>query len=300
MRMEFATIAVGIALVVVTLYDVFHQLVHPSGRRRISLCIVRCVWTSFRRVSRVKRSALEFAGPTAFLSVMFSWAALLSLGWALIYWPFLPDRFGLSPGLAPAENADFADAYYFSLVSLATLGYGDIVPKNAWLRVLAPAQALVGFALLTAGITWLLSLYPALSNVRSFAHSVDLVRRANEESGALANLGPSIQCQILLDYASALASLRSQFKQFPIIYYFHTYSRESSLNVAVPWLFCLSKTLSAPEAPPETRFAAAVLRSGINDFANFLGVTFLNEPNARTEEVLEAYARDHMTENCFT
>jgi hypothetical protein len=36
---------------------------------------------------------------------------------------------------------------------VATLGFGDIVPESEWLRIVVPAQALIGFALLTAAVT---------------------------------------------------------------------------------------------------------------------------------------------------
>jgi len=46
---------------------------------------------------------------------------------------------------------DFADALYFSLITLATVGYGDLVPASPLVRLLASAQVLAGIVLLLFG-----------------------------------------------------------------------------------------------------------------------------------------------------
>nr|WP_281360133.1 potassium channel family protein [Isoptericola halotolerans] len=58
------------------------------------------------------------------------------------------------------------DALYLSLVSLTTVGYGDITPLTPWLRIAAPVEGLLGFALLTAAVSWVLQVYPALTRRR--------------------------------------------------------------------------------------------------------------------------------------
>ena len=37
-------------------------------------------------------------------------------------------------------------AGYFSIVTIATVGYGDIVPISGWARFMAPAEILTGVA----------------------------------------------------------------------------------------------------------------------------------------------------------
>lgn len=49
----------------------------------------------------------------------------------------------LPPGLKP-EGQGISGAIYFSFVTLATLGYGDVTPANNVVRALAIAEALVG------------------------------------------------------------------------------------------------------------------------------------------------------------
>ena len=50
----------------------------------------------------------------------------------------------------------FSDAIYFSVVSITTVGYGDIVPHSSLARVLASAEVICGFMLLLFGVSELL------------------------------------------------------------------------------------------------------------------------------------------------
>jgi hypothetical protein len=61
------------------------------------------------------------------------------------------------------------DALYLSTVAMSTLGFGDIVPVDGWLRLVVPVQALVGFLLLTAAVSWVLQVYPAPARRRVLA-----------------------------------------------------------------------------------------------------------------------------------
>jgi Ion channel len=68
------------------------------------------------------------AGPTALVVVIATWALLLILGWALVFWPHVPDGFRFDPGTAE-RDAGFLEAVYLSLVTVTTLGFGDITPE---------------------------------------------------------------------------------------------------------------------------------------------------------------------------
>ena len=97
----------GTLIIAVTVRDVFHQLVHPQGRGSISSVIMKRVWIWFRWISKYKSKYLALAGPIAFASVMLSWFSLLSVGWALIYFPQLPEGFNLSAGMESDANSGF-------------------------------------------------------------------------------------------------------------------------------------------------------------------------------------------------
>ena len=97
----------------------------------------------------------ELAGPAAFISVIMTWAVLIAVGWALIYWPFLPDSFLVDFGadLDRDSAGNFVAALYLSIIVMSTLGFGDIVPTEGWLRIIIGIEALLGFGLLTTGIS---------------------------------------------------------------------------------------------------------------------------------------------------
>ncbi len=108
----------GITLIAVALRDVFHQLFRPSGAGDMSGLLMHSVWRALRPLARRYSSLLTLAGPAALIVIIVSWVTLVALGWALIYWPRLPEQFLLAPGLDPSEQAGFVDALYFSLVTL--------------------------------------------------------------------------------------------------------------------------------------------------------------------------------------
>jgi hypothetical protein len=186
------------------------------------------------------------------------------------------------------------------LVTLATLGYGKITPTSDWLRVLAPIEALIGFGILTAAISWVLLIYPVLSHRRSVAREVTLLRESeqDEDAGtAIERVSPEELTRILGELASRIVVVEGDLVQFPIAYYFHDGEERDALPMALPYLLHLAERANGKEFPPEVRLQARVLRGTIGDFSNRVASkAFLDLSAASTKEVLEAYARDHLYE----
>ncbi|MFD6247826.1 ion channel [Streptomyces roseolus] len=127
--MAWLVTASGALLVLVILRDVFHTLWHPTRHGGLSRLVMRTVWrVSAHRGSRRRPAGL--AGPLGMVAVVAVWALTVAVGWALVYWPHMPDDFSYASGLAPGEHASPVDALYVSLVTLATLGLGDIAPTT--------------------------------------------------------------------------------------------------------------------------------------------------------------------------
>jgi hypothetical protein len=78
---------------------------------------------------------LTIAGPVIVLSVVFSWITLAAIGWALVYLPFMPDGFVYDDAIPPDSRTGPVAALYLSIVTIATLGFGDITPTNDLLRI---------------------------------------------------------------------------------------------------------------------------------------------------------------------
>jgi Ion channel len=91
-------------------------------------------------------------------------AAYLMLGlmWTMAYW--LVDQ--LTPGgafsfntNAGAQSMNGFNAFYFSFITLSTVGYGDITPLSRIARWLAALEAMTGLLYMTVLIARLVSLY---------------------------------------------------------------------------------------------------------------------------------------------
>lgn len=74
----------------------------------------------------------------------------LAFNFALLYY-FAPID-GLFAARASDSLASFWEAFYFSGVTLATLGYGDILPVHWFSRVLSLAEVSLGLLLIVVGI----------------------------------------------------------------------------------------------------------------------------------------------------
>ena len=87
---------------------------------------------------------------------------MLGLMWTMAYW--LVDQ--LTPGGAFSFNTNAGkqsmngfNAFYFSFITLSTVGYGDITPLSRIARWLAATEAMTGLLYVTVLIARLVSLY---------------------------------------------------------------------------------------------------------------------------------------------
>ncbi len=279
------------------LRDIFHQLFHPGGSGHLSDVLARSLWRMFQRLNTRYSAPLGLAAPTALVVIIASWTALLAVGWALVYWPYMPEGFLYSTALSPSANAGFIDALYLSLMTMTTLGYGDITPTDGMLRVMVPVQSLLGFGLLTASVTWVLSIYPALSRRRTLAQEISLLHIA-ESKGAknVSKMDAQTVEQLFRELASRLAGVRNDLLQFGITYYFHGGDEHSALSAGLPYLNQLAKRGQRDGRPEEVRLSSDMLAAALDDFADALAPRFLPLDHPATPEVLEAYARDHRRE----
>lgn len=166
--MEWVAPPLGIALVAVALIDIALTLFAPSLRGRLSTAVVHHVWRAIRPLALRFPAVRELVGALTFMAVLLSWGTLVIVGFALIYWPFIPEGFLVDFGtdLDRSHSGNLIAALYLSMVSMSTLGFGDIVPVEGWLRIIVPLEALVGFGVLTGVISWILSIGPALARRR--------------------------------------------------------------------------------------------------------------------------------------
>lgn len=114
-----------------------------AGVLRTVLSLVAILWMAYLTLQHVFRG-----GPItkARLQGAIAVYLLLAVAFGEAYWLLLqlrPDSFHFSPEPA-TRGASRASLFYFSLTTLTTLGYGDIVPVMAVTRSLATLEGLVG------------------------------------------------------------------------------------------------------------------------------------------------------------
>ncbi|MDX3532951.1 potassium channel family protein [Streptomyces sp. MB09-01] len=285
--MKWLITIAGAVLVLVVLRDVFHTLWHPTRHGGLSRLVMTALWRLSSRLP-LRRRASGLAGPLAMVVVVAAWALTAVIGWAFIYWPHMPQAFTYTPGLRPAEHAGFPDALYVSLVHISTLGLGDIAPAEGWLRILAPVEAIVGFALLSATVAWTLGIYPALARRRALALRLSHLARTHPSTEQIdADAGATI----LDGLAGAVSVVSVDFQQYAESYYFHDGDDRTSLARQITSALNLADR-AASARHPDVRLSAAVLRAALDDLAAILDERFLHT-GGTAREVFESFEGDH-------
>ena len=165
------SLIVGIACLLLVLLDAFQTVIlprRPSGHLRLTRLFYISTWGPWSwlaariRQPRAKETLLSFYGPLSLVFLIVMWAALLVLGFALIYYglhsPF-SDPLNPQPG--------FRTDFYVSGTTLFTLGLGDVVPHRAWVRELVVLEAGTGLGFVAVVIGYFPVLYSAFSKTRS-------------------------------------------------------------------------------------------------------------------------------------
>ncbi len=148
---------------------------------------------------------------------------LVILGYALIYFPGMPEKFTFG---REAIGSPFVDSIYFSGMTLTTVGFGDISPVAPEMKLVAIIEAVSGFGLISLAVTYLIVVYSALEHKRaialSFYHSAeggaDVVGfiRHHFVAGRLSGLSATLRTA-----ARDLQESLESHVEHPIIHYFH-------------------------------------------------------------------------------
>ena len=281
-------VLVGLLLVAAVLVDMFHTLWHPRGFGTGARLVFKGTWHLFKFLpARLGRNGL--AGPLGLFFTATLWTTTLVIGFALAYLPLIPDGFNYGSSLNVDRSSGFLTAVYVSLVALATLGLGDIVPSEPALRVLVPLEALVGFALLTGAISWVLQLYPALTRRRAVARRLHSLAEV-DTAGKLSQLEPPVAAMLLEDVRAGLATIEMDLLQYGESYYFREDQREISLAATLPYVHDLVAGARRSTAA-ESQLAAELLDSGLSRLTELLERDFVSM--AHHADVLAAFAADH-------
>jgi hypothetical protein len=287
--MTIALTILGIVLILAAVRDIFHTLFNPSKQGDVSEWIARGIW---RGIKRTMPRALIYAGPIAFVTVVLYWTVSMILGFALIYFPRIAQSFAFTPGLDPTQYQTLLGSLDASIGSLITLSTG-IYSKEPWIQLVMGTESIFGFGLLTASVSWILSIYPVLEHRKSLAHEASLMHFA-EMNGIrrLREISESDLHDILLGFAGEMTTSRNELIQFPITYYFHENEGQTSLAAILPYLADIAAQNVHGEGA--VALAATALGGAIDDYLKFVGRFFLDRPFTNRYEMLGAFAADHL------
>lgn len=285
---DWVVSAVGLLLIVVVGRDVFHTLFHPIGHGIIAPVVLKFVWWLLRGF-RADRRIASLTGPLGLALVVLTWGAIAVVGWAMLYLAQMPEAFAYGSELDPATRSDAFDALYLSLVTVGTLGFGDIVPTSSFLRIMAPLEALFGFMLLTAAVSWVLQIFPALQRRRVLALQLSTLREARASTPDLGI--DSVPSGVLTGLAASIVEARNDFTQYGATYYFRDLEADASLAASLQYASALAAEARS-SAQPQTRLAGALITTAVDSLAALLSQEFLRF-DGDTEAVIRAYASDH-------
>ena len=262
----------GAGLIALALKDIFETLFHPSGKGVLGKSIARSVWRGTHWLHRRgSESEPMYVGALAYVLVLATWTALLVFGWALIFLPHLPDGYIFTGGLDPSEHDSLADALYISLVNLTSLGYGDISPEGTLLRILGPVETLFGLGLLTASISWLVSIHGALTRREALAHEVHLLREAEQRlDEPLARAEPELLGRMLSSFTTQTITVRRDLVHLPITHYFESAEDRRVRDELRGFLREMIEQAGKEESPVALRLQAEMLEQALDDFEGTL------------------------------
>lgn len=279
-----STIA-GVILIAIALNDVFHTLLRPASTGRLTTLVFRATWSLSRR-----RRRLTAGGPLTILATIAVWIVLVTLGWALVYLPHIPAGFSYS-GVDPADYSPFLESLTYSLVALTTLGLGDVVPAEPLIRLLSPLEALTGFALLSASVSWFMQVCPALARRRALA-----VELTSLHTSGLSTLPPTVSpgfaASVIASITRAFAELTADLVQNTEIFYFTEHDERLSAARASGYAIEL-RDAALRASDPDVRAAGTLLSHVLDELARVLTDQYPHITGESTDDVLRAAAGSH-------
>jgi hypothetical protein len=148
---------------------------------------------------------------------------MLLTGFALIYAPRMETGFKISN---EAPSSSIFQAFYFSGVTLLTIGYGDILPITNITRITALIEGASGLAIISLSITYLLTVYGALERKRAVALKFyHQARQGADISGFVSSHFSRGRfhslTESLREATHDLQELLESHIEHPVIHYFH-------------------------------------------------------------------------------
>ncbi len=217
----------GAILGITVLADIFLIVLYARANiGLISRLVSHGMWRLFvwlsRHTGRWRNAVLTLTGPTILVTVLLTWALLLSVAVALIIHPNLGTGVRATSGNTPR---DFITALYVGGTSLSFIGASDFTPQTAPFRVLYLLTSLIGLAVVSLTITYLMQLYGDLLDRNAHGLRVHLLSaETGDAAEVIVRLGPhgmfDAGYQILAQWATETVQVKESLGFYDMLFYF--------------------------------------------------------------------------------
>ena len=219
----------GVVLLVLVFYDIYATILRATKYPGpFSEILNRSAWWLITRLTRnlnrrLRHRLLSAVGPLLMPLLITILLLTLMTGFALIYLPRLETGFQVGES---AHGSQVLQAFYFSGITLTTLGYGDILPISSLMRMLALFESALGMATISISITYLLTVYSALERKRAVALKFyHQARQGADISGFISSHFARGRfhslTESLREATRDLQELLESHIEHPVIHYFH-------------------------------------------------------------------------------
>lgn len=284
--MQAALYIAAIALIALTLWDVFITIFSADGAGPITRFWSGLLWGGLLRIHRRRRihRLLSLAGPFILLASILLWYVLLGVGLFLVFAAHPDSVVNNNTGLP----VDLSEKVYFVSTTISSLGYGDLVPSGFPWTLASTLATLAATAVITVSLSYVLSVLSAAIERRKLAQAIfglgktipDFMGQAWPDGshhplhGHLVTLASEIDHQGLKHLA------------YPILKFFHATNPE--LSPARALLLLSDSFFILGIAPPERQPPAGVRRLVESSVAGYVEKSALDlvtpEPEEEEEE----------------
>ena len=286
--MEWLLVLAGVLLTLVGLLDLFFTVLHYDGFGFLSSRLYNSIFNLVRFLTRPLPRRWQALGRSTAAPLMVPvtitvWISLVALGYALVYYAGMSAQTFLfsSKSLQPS----LMEAIYFSGVSIATLGLGDVTPLSPVYQAISVSEALVGFGILTLSISYVIGVYEVLQRLGVL--TAGLYHQAQDTDDPFSILKPHFpegQHRGLESHVMSLhrdlVEVYEGIRRYPIVYYYHSRRAYRSLPFAFRMIGGMAGALrwGLPKDHPGSQIPwLPTLIVGLDTLTTYLDERFLRE-----------------------
>jgi hypothetical protein len=152
-------------------------------------------------------------------------------------------------------------------------------------------EGFFGISLITASVSWIVLIFPALGRMRTLARRTILIAQAADQTGV--NVVSGEAQYLLAGLAEDIIRTGVDLIHYPIIYYFYAANETASFPKAIKHLLRFAEAAAKPENDKRVRLASELLRLALDDLARILRERFIGAETDDPKAVFETYAEHH-------